>query len=68
MIYLVAITGLIAGFFAGLVILRMMLRDKSPHELKHDTSLRWRYGTLCWLIAFASAYAFVLVYQRYFLG
>ena len=68
MIYLVATAGLIAGFVAGLVILRVLLRDKSSEELRNDKNLRWRYGTLCWLIAFASAYAFVVVYQRYFLG
>jgi uncharacterized membrane-anchored protein YhcB (DUF1043 family) len=68
MIYLVATAGLIAGFVAGLVILRVLLRNRSPEELRNNRSLRWRYGTLCWLIAFAGAYAFVVVYQRYFLG
>ena len=68
MIYLVALTGLILGFIAGLMILRMLLRDKSPEELRYNKALRWRYGTLCWLIAFACAYAFVLICERYFPG
>ena len=68
MIYLVAAAGLVAGFMMGLIVLRALLRDRSAEELRNDRGLRWRYGTLCWMIAFASAYAFIVVYQRYFLG
>ena len=68
MIYLVGAAGLVAGFMLGLIVLRVLLRNRSPEEMRNDTSLRWRYGTLCWLIAFAGAYAFIVVYQRYFLS
>lgn len=66
MVYLVGIVGLIGGFMAGQMLLYFMLRHKSREDLLNDRLLKWKYGTLNWLVAALGAYSFVSIYQRYF--
>ena len=65
MVYGIAFIGLIAGFILGQMVLLVLLRHKTKEELVLDESLKWKYGTLNWLIALISAFSFVFVYNLY---
>lgn len=66
MVYLVGITGLMCGFAFGQMILYFMLRHRPREDLLQDRGLKWKYGTLNWLLAFAGAYSFIAIYRDYF--
>lgn len=68
MIYIFGTVGFFAGFMLGQIVLAYLLRGRTQEELLNDRGLRWRYGTLAWLIAFASAGACVYVYDKLFLS
>ena len=65
MVYLVGIIGFIGGFFAGQMLLLVILRHKSKKELLEDDSIKWLYGTLNWILAGLGAYIFVQYYNEY---
>lgn len=67
MIYLVGIIGFVIGFLAGQYFLLKLLKDYSNKEILENPSLRWKFGTLNWLIAFAGSYMAVSFYN-YFLA
>lgn len=66
MVYGVAFIGLILGFVFGQMVLFVLLRHKSQSDLLNDNDLKWKYGTLNWLIAIISAASFVYLYNLYF--
>jgi ABC-type antimicrobial peptide transport system permease subunit len=66
MVYLVGFAGLICGFAFGQMILHFMLRHRPKEDLLNDPSLKWKYGTLNWALAFAGAYSFIAIYRDYF--
>lgn len=65
MVYVFGIIGFIAGFILGQMLLYFLLRHKSRKELVENDSLKWTYGILNWVIAGASSYGFVMLYQQY---
>lgn len=65
MIWLAAIFGLLAGFAAGQMVLLRLLKDRSRQELLNDRTLRWKYGTLNWLIAVVFCLAAIWLYRYY---
>lgn len=66
MVYVVGIIGFIGGFALGQMILYVLLRERSRKELLENSSLKWTYGVLGWLIAGLGAYSAVITYQFYF--
>ena len=52
MIYFSAFLGFVAGFYAGLMILKSRLRGVSNDELQNNKSLWWKYGWIVWVTAF----------------
>ncbi|MGH1404614.1 MAG: hypothetical protein ACRBDL_10265 [Alphaproteobacteria bacterium] len=67
MVYVFGVLGFIGGFIAGQMLLHFMLRNASQEDLLNDPYLKFKYGTLNWIIALLGSYAFVLMYNRYFL-
>ncbi len=67
MVYVFGVLGFIGGFIAGQALLYFMLRNASQEDLLNDPYLKWKYGTLNWIAAIAGSYAFVFMYERYFL-
>lgn len=61
----VGVFGFICGFCAGQMLLFFMLRHKTTEEIRSDKSLRI-FGVINWGIAILGAYAFVILYQKYF--
>lgn len=43
--------GFLFGFYAGLLILKVRLRDKTREELMTDKTLWWRNGWIVWATA-----------------
>ncbi len=66
MLYLVGIIGFVGGFIFGQMVIYFLLRHKSREELLEDKRLKWKYGTLNWVIAGMSTYFFILTYKQYF--
>lgn len=66
MVYIVGIVGLVCGFIAGQMVLFALLRHRSREDLLNDPGLKWRYGTLNWLIAIAVCYFAISSYKFYF--
>ena len=67
MIYIFGTLGFFGGFILGQAVLAQLLRHKSRDDLLTDKRLRWKYGALNWLIAFATAASAVYIYQSFFL-
>lgn len=67
MVYLAGFIGLIAGFVAGQGVLYVLLRNRAREELLSDSSLKWTYGVLNWIIAFAFSYLAMTLYKYYFI-
>lgn len=65
MVYIVGTIGFILGFIAGQVILLKLLKDLPKDKLINDSSLRWKYGTLNWLLAALGSFVFVWAYKIY---
>lgn len=65
--YLVAIIGFILGFLGGQSLLLRMLKDYSNKEILENPSLRWKFGTLNWILAFVGGYAALGIYNYFFL-
>lgn len=66
MIYVIGVIGFIGGFALGQMILLFLLRNVSREELLNDPYLRWKYGTLNWLVAILSCYVMIRMYEYYF--
>lgn len=64
--YLAGIIGFILGFFIGQSLLLRMLKGYSNKELFDDPSLRWKFGTLNWLLAIVGSYAALWLYNYFF--
>ncbi len=65
MVYVVGIIGFVGGFVLGQVLLGYLLSGKTREELMNDSSLKWKYGTLNWVIAVLGAISFISVYKHY---
>lgn len=63
MVYLFAVIGFVLGFYAGLMLLKRLLKDYSRAELVQNRSLWRKYGSLCWLIAFAGMGLAILIFK-----
>ena len=68
MIYVIGILGFVAGFALGQMILMRLLKNISRDELLNNPTIRWKYGTLCWIVAVMGAYSAVMLYKIYFPG
>lgn len=68
MIYVVGIVGFFLGFFLGQVLLLKLLKDVSSEELLESSSLRWKYGTLNWLLAVLGSASAVHLYKLWLLS
>lgn len=66
MIYVVGVIGFIGGFALGQMVLYFLLRHKTQDDLLNDPYLKWKYGTLNWIVAVAGAYGTVETYKLYF--
>ncbi len=66
MIYVIGFIGLIGGFAIGQMVLYFLLRGVSQEELLSDPYIRWKYGTLNWVIAITTCYVMVRMYEHYF--
>lgn len=66
MVYLVGVIGLIGGFAIGQMVLYFLLRNVSREDLLSDPYIKWKYGTLNWVIAVVSCYVMVSMYRYYF--
>lgn len=64
--YLVAIIGFILGFFIGQSLLLRILKGYSNKEILENPSLRWKFGTLNWMIAILGSYAAIWLYNYFF--
>ncbi|MEM9469042.1 MAG: hypothetical protein AAF988_02660 [Pseudomonadota bacterium] len=66
MVYLFAILGLVFGFFFGVGVIGLFLRQVSKKELQTNKSLWWTYGLAVWIFAGLGAYSGILLHDRYF--
>lgn len=66
MVYLVGVIGFIGGFIIGQFLLLYLLRRRSKEDLLNDRFLRWKYGSLNWMLAGVGAYSFVIMYKAWF--
>jgi len=62
MIYVIGTVGFLFGFYAGLMILRVLLRGKTNAELTTDKSLWWKYGWVVWVTSFAGVWIGFQIY------
>ena len=67
MVIIIGTIGFICGFFLGQIILLAMLKDVSKERLVNDKALRWKYGSLNWLIAVTTAASAVWLYNEFML-
>lgn len=51
MLYLFGAVGFLAGFYAGILMLKPALRKVSNQELRTDKSLAWKVGWIPWAMA-----------------
>lgn len=65
MVWFVGIFGFVMGFSLGQVIMMKALKDKSDEELKHDKTLQRKWGTLCWALSIAAAWAAVYIHNNW---
>ena len=66
MVYLFGALGLVIGFFMGLWVINVLLRNVSKSDLQTNKSI-WRvYGLLVWLFAGLGSWLAVFVYETYF--
>lgn len=68
MVYIIGILGFIGGFIIGQYILLQMLKNRSREELLNDTSLRYTYGILNWIVAGIGSYLCVTAYKMFFMS
>lgn len=66
MVYVVGTIGFVIGFMLGQMLLLFMLRDVKSEDLVEDSGIKWKYGTLNWIIAILSTYGMVEMYKFYF--
>ena len=67
MIYVVATFGFISGFALGMGIISALTRKYSGEELLTNKGLKWKYGAIVWVSAFAASASAVWLYQEYYL-
>jgi UDP-N-acetylmuramyl pentapeptide phosphotransferase/UDP-N-acetylglucosamine-1-phosphate transferase len=62
-----AVVGFLAGFIMGLMVINIMLKDKTKQELRTNKELQRKYGGLNWLIAIVVAvcgwYVFPMLFE-----
>jgi hypothetical protein len=66
MIYVVGFIGLIGGFAIGQMVLYFLLRGVSSEDLLNDPYIKWKYGGLNWVIAIATCYVMIRMYEYHF--
>ena len=64
MVYIFGIIGLVFGFSVGLGTINVILRNRSKKEIQEDSSLRWKYGLLVWLIAGFGCWIGIYLYNH----
>lgn len=67
MLYVIGLTGFVAGFAFGQMLLMRLLAGKSKQELMDNKSLHWKYGTLNWLVAIVAMAGAMKLYEHWFL-
>lgn len=67
MVYVAGICGFVAGFLAGQFFLLKLLKNYSNDEILNNPSIKWKFGTLNWIIAIGGGYLAVTFYN-YFLA
>ncbi len=67
MVYIAGIVGLVGGFVLGQMLLYFLLRHKSREDLLNDPYLKWKYGTLNWIVAGLGCYGTIELYNLYFM-
>ncbi|MCB9963639.1 MAG: hypothetical protein H6855_01210 [Rhodospirillales bacterium] len=68
MVYLFGFFGFCAGFYAGLMMLKPLLRGKSNLALKTDRSLALKYGWIVWIVALLGCALGIYGYDAFLLG
>lgn len=68
MIYFAGFVGLVGGFAIGQMVLYFLLRDVPREDLLNDPHIKWKYGTLNWVIALLTCYVVVRMYEYYMGG
>lgn len=66
MIYIFGFVGFCFGFYAGLMIIKARLRDKSKEELVTDKTLHKKYGWIVWVTALFGCWLGTQVYPIFF--
>ncbi len=67
MIYIAGIIGFILGFIIGLMLLSFLLNNVSKKDMLDDPYIKWKYGSLNWIIAILGSYIATIIYERIFL-
>jgi hypothetical protein len=65
MVYVAGIIGFIGGFGLGQLLLLRLLKNRSTEELLTNKYLKLQYGIMNWVIAGASAYVMVQMYDLF---
>ena len=65
MIFLAGLLGFMLGFLLGQVLLGWLLRHRSRDALLNDAGLRWKYGTLNWLVALTVMAAVLAAWRKW---
>ncbi len=68
MVYLFGIGGFIGGFVLGQLLLSFLLRHKTREELLSDKALKWKYGTLNWLVAAMGCASALMLHEKLFVA
>ena len=68
MLYLFGAVGFIAGFYAGILMLKPALRRVSNKDLRTDKSLAWKVGWVPWVMALLGLGLAYLCYEYVFLS
>lgn len=67
MVYLITLIGFMLGFGIGLGTINVLLMKRTKKEIQEDTNLRWKYGTLVWVLAIMGGFlGYWLFNQHYF--
>lgn len=67
MVYFFGFLGFCAGFYAGLMAIKPLVRGKTNMELKTDKNLAKKYGWIAWIFALLGCAIGIYVYQIFYL-
>lgn len=66
MVYLFGAIGFVFGFAIGVGLINVILMRVPKDQLQKDKSLRWKYGTLVWVISALGTWAGVTIHSHFF--